>query len=71
MNQVSRVEKLEKRSGSKRGLLHVHYADGRTHCLACMEKQDGGDAAKARSQAVTELPPTLEEIGKGIRAAEG
>ena len=28
-----------------------------------MKKQDGGDAAKARSHAVTELPPTLAETG--------
>ncbi len=31
--------------------------------LATMEKQDGGDAMRARSQGVTEVPPTLAELG--------
>lgn len=33
--------------------------------LAAMPKQDGGDAARLRTQSrpVTEVPPTLEEIG--------
>jgi ParB family chromosome partitioning protein len=31
--------------------------------LAAMEKQDGGDAAKARPHHVTELPPSLKDLG--------
>jgi phage N-6-adenine-methyltransferase len=31
--------------------------------LAAMEKRDGGDAAKARSHDVTELPPSLDDLG--------
>ncbi len=31
--------------------------------LAAMEKRDGGDAARARSHDVTELPPSLESLG--------
>jgi hypothetical protein len=31
--------------------------------LAAMEKRDGGDAARARSHDVTELPPSLEDLG--------
>jgi len=31
--------------------------------LAGMEMRDGGDAARARSQAATELPPSLDDLG--------
>ncbi len=31
--------------------------------LSVMEKRDGGDAMKARSNPSTEVPPTLAEIG--------
>lgn len=31
--------------------------------LKAMEKRDGGDAMKARSQGATEVPPSLEELG--------
>jgi hypothetical protein len=31
--------------------------------LAETPKQDGGDATRARLQGVTELPPTLEDLG--------
>jgi ParB family chromosome partitioning protein len=31
--------------------------------LAAIEKRDGGDAARARSQAATELPPSLDDLG--------
>jgi phage N-6-adenine-methyltransferase len=31
--------------------------------LAAMEKRDGGDACRARSHDVTELPPSLDDLG--------
>ena len=31
--------------------------------LAALPKQDGGDAARARSQAATEVPPRLDDLG--------
>src|SRR5713101_6612610 len=31
--------------------------------LAVLPKQDGGDAARARSQAATEVPPRLGDLG--------
>src|SRR6266699_3433548 len=31
--------------------------------LAALPKQDGGDAARARSQAATEVPPRLSDLG--------
>ena len=31
--------------------------------IATLPKQDGGDAARARSQAATEVPPRLDDLG--------
>lgn len=59
-NLARRIENLEKRSGHKRGLLHIHFEDGRTRCFAC----EASGPPTAEDEVITIMYKAREDLAQ-------